>query len=95
MNLPQLRTGELNIGYFFLLAALAGGLCFVLSRALTPLEEEWSRARRRHAMRLLRAYSEYLDEDEDKDLIASITKSNIFWSFVRRHCPPANALYKS
>jgi hypothetical protein len=37
----------------------------------------------------------YLDEDEDKNLIASITKSNIFWSFVRRYWPPANALYKS
>jgi hypothetical protein len=59
MNLRQLETGELSVGYFFLLAALAGGLCFVLSNALTPLEEAWSRARRRHAMRLLREYGEY------------------------------------
>jgi hypothetical protein len=87
MNIRQLGTGELNIGYFFLLAALAGGLCFVFSTTLGPLEAAWWRARRRYALR------EY--QDDDKDLIASITKSEIFWSFVRRHFPPANAVYKS
>jgi hypothetical protein len=87
MNLRQLGTGELNIGYFFLLAALAGGVSFVLSTTLAPLEAAWLRARRRYAIR------EY--DYDDKYLIASITKSTIFWSFVRRHFPPANAVYKS
>jgi hypothetical protein len=87
MNIPQLGTGELNIGYFFLLAALAGGLCFVFSTILGPLDAAWQKARRRYTVR------EY--QNNDKDLIASITISEIFWSFIRRHFPPANVVYKS
>jgi hypothetical protein len=86
MNLRQLGTGELNIRYFFL-AALAGGLCFVISTTLGPLEAAWLRARRRYAIR------EY--EDDNKDLIASIAKSQILWSFVQCHFPSANTVYKS
>src|SRR4051812_28979993 len=87
MNFTQLGTGKLNIGYFFLLAALAGALAFVLSMTVKPLEATWLRARRRYALR------EY--GDNDKDLVSSITKSQIFWAFIRRHFSPAKAIYDS
>ena len=87
MNLEQLGTGKLNIGYFFLLAALAGGLSFALSTTVKPLEAAWVRARRRFALRE--------HDDDDKELVASITKRQIVWAFVRRHFPPAKAVYDS
>jgi hypothetical protein len=87
MNFRQLGTGKLNIGYFFLLAALAGGVCFVLSATLAPLEAAWGRARKRYARR------EYAMDE--RSVIEEVTKRNIFWSFVRRHFPPTNSVYKS
>jgi hypothetical protein len=85
MNIEQLGSGSVHIGYFLLLAALAGGLSFALSTTLKPLEAAWNRARRRHAL------EEHQYDDED--LIASITKRNIFWAFVRRHFRPAQRFY--
>jgi hypothetical protein len=87
MNLEQLGNGKLHIGYFFLLAALAGGLSFALSTMVKPLEAAWLRARQRFVLR------EY--QDDDKELVASITKRQIFWEFIRRHFPPAKAVYDS
>ncbi|KAL5345536.1 hypothetical protein ACLOAV_009286 [Pseudogymnoascus australis] len=85
MNIEQLGSSGVHIGYFLLLAALAGGLSLALSTSLKPLEAAWNRARRRHAL------EEY--QDDDKDLISSITKRNILWAFVRRHFPPAKRFY--
>ncbi|KAH0539016.1 hypothetical protein FGG08_004410 [Glutinoglossum americanum] len=87
MNFEQLGTGTLNIGYFFLLAALAGGLSLALSTTLKPIEAAWLQARYRFALR------EY--QDNDKELVASITKRQIIWAFVRRHFPPARMVYES
>jgi hypothetical protein len=85
MNLKQLGTGKLNIGYFFLLAFLAGGLSLALALSVQPLEAAWTRARRRHALR------EY--EDDDEDLIASITKREISYAYLRRHVPAAQLIH--
>jgi hypothetical protein len=85
MNLEQLGTGKLNVGYFFLLASLAGVLSFGLTRTVQPLEAAWLRARRRFVLRELR--------DDDKDLVASITKRQISYAFLRRHFPPAKTVY--
>lgn len=85
MNLQQLGTGGPDIGYFFLLAVLAGGLCFMLAMTLKPLEVAWQRARRNFALR------EY--QDDNKSLVESTTKRQIFWSFVRRHFLSAKIIY--
>lgn len=85
MNLEQLGTGKLNIGYFFLLAVLAGGLSFALSTTVKPLEVAWLRARQRFALRMY--------GNDEKELVASITKGQMFWEFIRRHFPPAKAVY--
>jgi hypothetical protein len=85
MNIEQLGSGGVHIGYFLLLAALAGGLSFALSTTIKPLEAAWNRARRRHALEE--------SQDDDKDLISSITKRTILWAFVKRHFHPAKRFY--
>lgn len=76
MNLNQLGTGSVHLGYFFLLAALSGSLAFVLAACITPTEEAWMRARRRFQIR------EFNGDDTDYEWV---TKSMIFWAWVRRH----------
>ena len=49
MNLQQLGTGSIHIGFFFLVAALAGGLAILLSTSIKPLERLILRARERVA----------------------------------------------
>lgn len=74
MNVKQLGTGTIHLGYFFLLAALAGCLVYILSAAVMSIETAWLEARRRYAIR----------EREDDGGIAHVTKSNLFWAFLQR-----------
>ena len=75
MNFHQLGTGSLNLGWFFLLAALAGILSFVLSVSIRPLDGLWQRARQHHAdMEII----------YDKDAIKKITKRQILLGFLHR-----------
>ena len=57
MNLEQLGTGRVHIGFFFLIAALAGGLATLLSISIKPLEGWMERAKQRIAD------ESYLDPD--------------------------------
>ena len=84
MNIDQLGSGGVHIGYFFLLAALAGGLSFALSTTLKPLEAAWDRARRLHALGNGRT--------PHGVLIRRTRKRDIFWAFVRRCFRPRKAI---
>lgn len=46
MNVQQLGTGSINIGYFFLAAALIGGFAALLSSTVKPLERRLQHRRR-------------------------------------------------
>jgi len=58
MNVQQLGTGSMHIGFFFLTAALAGGLGILLSTIIKPLQVRISRARQDVAS------SEYMELEE-------------------------------
>ena len=49
MNVQQLGTGRIHIGFFFITAVLAGGLGIVLSTAVKPVERALLSARERIA----------------------------------------------
>lgn len=49
MNVRQLGTGSINIGYFFLAAALIGGCAALLSFTVKPLERQLQRRREKIA----------------------------------------------
>ncbi|KAH9208976.1 hypothetical protein DL95DRAFT_478667 [Leptodontidium sp. 2 PMI_412] len=83
MNLEQLGTGTIHLGYFFLLAALCGALAFVLAACITPIEQAWMRARKRY----------YIREFQENVGYEWVTKSMIFWAWVRRHSTVATALH--
>jgi hypothetical protein len=46
MNVQQLGTGSINIGYFFLAAAFTGGFAALLSCIVKPLEHQLQHRRR-------------------------------------------------
>ncbi|MCJ1427623.1 hypothetical protein MMC29_005526 [Sticta canariensis] len=77
MNIQQLGTGSIHLGYFFLLSVLAGGLAYTLTAAVKPVEGAWHRARQRFAAR----------EWQDEIAVDSVTKSDIIWGYARRHSP--------
>ena len=52
MNVEQLGTGSMNIGYFFLAATLIGGFAALLSFLVKPLEHRLQRRRREIADQL-------------------------------------------
>jgi hypothetical protein len=54
MNVQQLETGSINIGYFFLAAALIGGFAALLSSTVKPLERQLQHRRRELADDLYR-----------------------------------------
>lgn len=83
MNVKQLGTGTVHLGYFFLLAALAGVLAYIISATVKPIEAAWLEARRRYAIR----------EWEDDSGIVHVTKLNIFWAFARRHLRIADIVH--
>lgn len=83
MNLEQLGTGTIHLGYFFLLAALCSALAFVLAACITPIEQAWMRARKRY----------YIREFQENVGYEWVTKSMIFWAWVRRHSTVATALH--
>lgn len=45
MNMKQLGSGDINIGYFFLTACLSGLVAFLLAYSIQPSERFWARAR--------------------------------------------------
>ena len=87
MNIEQLGTGRLHIGYFFLLAILAGGLYLILSGSLRPLEALWMKARRRHVLREF--------EVDDANMVARVTKREVVWGYIRHYLPPIQILHNS
>ena len=87
MNIEQLGTGRLHIGYFFLLAVLAGGLCLILSGSLRPLEALWMEARRQHVLREF--------EVDDANMVARVTKRNVIWGYIRHYFPPTQMVHNS
>ena len=64
MNVKQLGTGTIHLGYFFLFTAFGGFLVYILSTAVKPIEAAWLEARRRYAIR----------KCEDDSGIAHVTK---------------------
>ena len=68
MNVKQLGTGTIHLGYFFLLAALGGFLVYIVSAAIMPIEAAWLEAKRRYDNR----------EWEDNRGVAHDTKLNHF-----------------
>lgn len=84
MNIQQLGTGSIHLGYFFLLAVLAGGLAYILTAAVKPVEAAWLRARQRYAAH----------EWQDESAVDSITKSDIFWGYARRHSRVTRMIYE-
>ncbi|KAL9065682.1 MAG: hypothetical protein Q9161_008068 [Pseudevernia consocians] len=52
MNVQQLGTGHIHIGFFFLTAILAGGLGVLLATSVKPVERALLRARERLAHNL-------------------------------------------
>lgn len=84
MNIRQLGTGSTHLGYFFLLAFLAGGLAYILTAAVKPMEAAWLRVRQRYAAR----------EWQDESVVESITKSDIFWGYARRHSRMTRMIYE-
>ena len=87
MNIEQLGTGRLHIGYFFLLAVLAGGLCLILSGSVRPLEALWMEARRQHVLREF--------EVDDANIVARVTKRKVIWGYIRHCFPPTQKLHHS
>ncbi|KAG4436668.1 hypothetical protein IFR05_007847 [Cadophora sp. M221] len=85
MNLEKLGTGTIHLGFFFLLAVLCSALAFVLAALITPIEEAWMRARKRYKIR----------EFQDDIDYEWVTKSMIFWAWVRRHSTIATALHNA
>jgi phage shock protein PspC (stress-responsive transcriptional regulator) len=73
MNIKQLDSGTVSIGYFFLLAILSGLLAYIISAFIKPAEEAMSRARERFAER------ESCDDSE-----SMITPRRNLWGWMRR-----------
>lgn len=84
MNIQQLGTGSTHLGYFSLLAVSAGGLAYILTAAVKPVEAAWLRARQRYAVR----------EWQGQDMVGPITKSDIFWGYARRHSRVTRLIYE-
>lgn len=84
MNIQQLGTGSIHLGYFFLLAVLAGGLAYTLTATVKPVEAAWLRARQRFAAR----------EWQDEIAVNSVTKSDIIWGYARRHSRVTRTIYE-
>ena len=87
MNIEQLGTGRLHIGYFFLLAVLAGGSCLILSGSLQPLEALWMEARRQHVLREFKV--------DDANMVARVTKRKVIWGYIRHYFQPTQMLHNS
>lgn len=74
MNLEQLGTGHISIGYFFLLAFFTGCLALTLSSCLKPFEEGWYKAELRYAKL-------------HWHLVEDVRKREGIWSIVRGYIP--------
>ena len=74
MNVEQLGTGTINLGYFFLVAILSSLLAIILAVNVKPVESFWAKARDRYGER----------EDKLADDYGWVSKSMIFWSWIRR-----------
>ena len=84
MNIQQLGTGGVHLGYFFLLAVLAGGLAYILTAAVKPFEAAWLRSRQRYAAQ----------ERQDGSVVDSITMSDVFWGYARRRSRVTRMIYE-
>ncbi|KAK0100603.1 hypothetical protein ONS95_007058 [Cadophora gregata] len=73
MNIKQLDSGTVNIGYFFLLAFLSALLAYIISASIKPSEQGLARARDRFADR------EMCDDSE-----SLITARRILWKWMTR-----------
>lgn len=84
MNLEQLHTGTVHIGYFFLLAIVSGILGYILMAIVQPLERFWITERRKYGVR-------YHDDDDLKD----VPKKVIIWGWFRRHGGLLNRIHQA
>lgn len=73
MNVAQLHTGSVNIGYFFLLVILAAAFTYILTRSVQPTEAFWKKASRSYA----------LNEYEDEDGYDGYAMHTIIWGWFR------------
>ncbi|KAM3428746.1 hypothetical protein MY4824_008657 [Beauveria thailandica] len=74
MNFEQLGAGTLHIGFFFLLAAIAGLAAWALAASIEPTERLWTRARNRLGEREYPFLDDY----------TWVTKTMIVWSWMCR-----------
>lgn len=82
MNFEQLGAGTLHIGFFFLLAAIAGLAAWALAASIEPTEQLWTRARNQLGERDFPFLDDY----------TWVTKTMIVWSWMCRKSLLASTL---
>lgn len=83
MNIEQLGTGTTNLGYFFLVATLSSFIAILLVVNVKPVERFWAEARNRYGER----------EFQDADDYGWVSKSMIFWGWIRSKSSLATKIY--
>jgi hypothetical protein len=85
MNVQQLGTGRVDIGYFFLAAALVGGLTALLSSMVKPLERQLRRRRGEVADRL---HTE-IEIIQKREILRQSNFGRRLWTaFLKSESPP-------
>lgn len=80
MNVRQLHTGIVDLGYFFLLAFISGLLGYILMRTVEPVETFWKEWR-----------DEYCSRHGNRIPREEVTKTMIIRDWLsRRTVPPTN-----
>jgi CorA-like Mg2+ transporter protein len=88
MNVQQLGTGSINIGYFFLAAALVGGFAALLSSMVKPLERQLQRRREKIAADL----GEDVEIIQKREIMRHSRYGKRLWTTVAR--PDEDAEYE-
>ena len=73
MNVAQLGTGTINLGYFFLVAILSSLLAIILAVNVEPVEVFWAEARDRYGRREFQVVGDH----------GSVSRSMMFWGWIR------------
>lgn len=83
MNLEQLNSGTINVGYFILVAFISGLVAWALAASIGPSERLWDRARNRYGEREFGTGDDY----------QWVTKTTIAWAWIRQRLSLAQRLY--
>ena len=83
MNVEQLGTGTINLGYFFLVAILSSLIAIILAVNVKPVERFWAKARDRYGER----------EFQVKDDYSWVSKSMILWGWIRHNSSLATKIH--